>query len=123
MPANWTGSNRSICAQLELAGEQVIHAFFVHHQHNEVNRLPTNLKSHTTSTHHKKCRRAPTLFCTAAGDTAPIAAAHYEAALEQGRHDRDALCRSQNFFWDALIGCALNLVEHGAGCLDARDSF
>src|ERR1700691_973315 len=121
--ADGAGGDAGICSKFELAGEQVVHAAFVHDEHDDVGRLGADLQAETATADGEEGGRAPSLGSAATGDTSAVAGTEDESSVEQRGDDGDALGRSEHFLRNALIGSGLNFVEHGAGCVDASGSL
>ncbi len=77
-----TGRDRSVAAQLDLAGEDGVRAAVIHHQDDEVRRLSADLESDAGAFEGHHGRRAPRtaeMFAAAAGHhTASVARADDE---------------------------------------------
>ena len=91
MASHWTRSHRSIGAELKFAGQQVSHAFLIHDQHHQINRLPTNLQTQAAARNCEKRGCAPTFRITAAGHTTAVTRANNESTLEHRGNDSNTL--------------------------------
>src|SRR5438128_5924433 len=96
MPADRPGGYAGVGAQFELAGEQVLHSFLVHDQHDQINRLAADLQAEASALHGKKCGITPAFDGTATGDATAILGAEHETSLEHRWHHRHALGRPHN---------------------------
>ena len=56
------GGNAGISSELELAGEKLLHSPVIHNQHDQIDRLATDLQPKTSAFHAEKRRRTPALW-------------------------------------------------------------
>src|SRR5580765_5734579 len=103
MAADGASCCRSFSADLEFTGEQLLHAFVIHDQHDQVYALNTNLQTRASSTDRNESRSAPTLGCAASGYTAAVLAAEDETAFDKMRDHGNAFGIIQNFFRNAFV--------------------
>lgn len=93
----------------------------VHDQNDEVGSLASELKAHAAALQGHHCRRAPwtgEMLAAASGHRSPpVAAAHDEGNLENGRDDNYAFSSVRKLLRDVLRDIQ-NLIENQAAVLE-----
>src|SRR5579862_8228611 len=89
----------------------------VHDQHDEIHAFNADLQTPAATTNGYKCGSAPAFRSAAGGHATSVLAAKDKAALEQVRHDDDAFCTAQHFFWNAFVGCRHDGLQNVHGFL------
>src|ERR1700678_1585870 len=102
MTTHRTRGSRGIAADLEFAGEPMIHALLVLHDHDQIHALYANLKAPAAARNGKERRRAPASGCATAGNATATLSAEDESAFHHVRDNRDALGMIQYFKRDAF---------------------
>src|ERR1017187_4140011 len=110
-----SGSGGGVRSNLELAGQQPLHAFVALDDQDKIHALDADLQTPTPACNRKECRRAPFMASPASSNASAVLRAKHKSTLEQVRHYGHALCVLQYFFWNAPIRCRNNLIQHGAG--------
>ena len=123
MTTHRAGGDSCVSPEFELAAHQVLHAFVVHDQHDEVNRLSADLQAKATALNREERRIAPSLGSAATGDAASVLSAKYESGFQHRGHDGHALGRSHNFVGNAGIGSGLDFLQHCRRRFDAIRSL
>ena len=106
-----TRGSRSVRADLEFAGDQPLHAFFILDDHDQVNAFEADLKACATTADGKECRRAPTALSPAGGHALAVAAAQNKSAFKHVGHDGNAFSVLKNFLGNAFIRRIHDLVH------------
>src|SRR5262249_30579539 len=119
VPSHRASGDRRIGSQFEFAGEQILHAIFVHDQHDKVDGLATDLETDAAAAGEKKSRRAPATGGAATGDSPSVISRHDKASLEERRNHSDALGRTQNVLGNAFVGGGFNFIQNGGSSLYA----
>jgi hypothetical protein len=109
------GSGGGIGADLEFAGEQVLHAAIALNDHDQINAFNANLKSPVDAGDAEECWSAPTIRSAASRHAAAAFSAEYETAFDHVGHDGNALGVIEYFFRDASVGRGHDLVKDFAG--------
>src|ERR1041385_1938317 len=112
MASNRAGCGRSFTAYLELAGKELLHAFVIHDQHDEVDAFNADLQSPASAAHGHKCRCAPAICCAAGCYSAAMLTAKNESTLYQMGDNGNAFCFGQNFLRNAFIRSSGNLSQN-----------
>src|ERR1700722_2298894 len=99
-----------IAPNLELASNQTAHSLIALDDHYQIALFRTDLSTPTAAGEGKERRRPPTACCAARGNASAILSAENEAAFQEVRHHRNALCMFQNFFRNAPIRRGHDLV-------------
>ena len=97
------GCYGSICSNLEFARKQLLHAFFVLDDHDQIDALESDLQAPATAREAKKRWCTPPLGGSAGCYASSMSSTNDEAALDHVRYDGDASCMFQDFFRDPVI--------------------
>src|SRR5207302_5619429 len=95
LASDGTSRNRTFGTQLELAGQQVVHTFLVHNEHNQVDSFAAELQAPASTGDGERCGGAPAPSRPACGNATAITATNDESTLDHRRYDRHALGRSE----------------------------
>src|SRR5258708_14506693 len=112
MTANWTGCDRSLAREFELARKQMLQTAVIHDQHDEIYIFDADLQSPASAAHRDEGGSAPAIRRAAGRDTAPVLTTEYEATFNQIWHYDNALGIAQNFFRDAFVRCGHDGVQN-----------
>ncbi len=115
MSSDWSCRRRGIRSELELACQQLLHAFVILDNHDQVHALDANLQSPAAASDGKERWCAPSGQSATCRYASAILCTKYEATLNHVRYYRDALRVFQHFFRYAVIRRGHDLVEHFAG--------
>src|ERR1700678_725918 len=103
MTADRTSRRGGIAPNFELAVYQVIHSLVALNHHHQIDAFDTDLQSPTAAGDGEERRCAPTARCAARRNAPAILGSENKAALQQMRHNGNALCMIQDFLRNALI--------------------
>lgn len=114
-----TGSGGGVGANLELAGEHVLHAAIALDDHDKIDAFNAYLKSPIHAGDGEECRGAPTLTGAAGSYATTTFGAEHESAFDHVGHDGDAFRVIEHFFRDASIRSGHDLVKDLTGVREA----
>ena len=119
--ANRTGGDRSVRAHLELVRHQVLEPAAVHHDQDDVDRLPADLRADAAAGDgHERRQRPGVLGAVADADHALAALRReHEPALDRAREDGDRLGLLQDAGGNRLVRRPHDFAEHERGVVDA----
>jgi hypothetical protein len=117
MTAHGTGSRGGISANLELAREQVLHAFVALDDHDQVNAFNTDLQAPASACDGEERWSAPSVCGAARCDASAAFSTEDESALYHVRNDGDALGVIEHLVRNAFIGSLHDFVQNRASLL------
>src|SRR5271157_3418631 len=97
----------------------MLHAGISADDQNQIRSLASGLETEAAASHDEKHRRAPALLGAARRYSFAIIGAEYEACLQVGRHNGDALRAIHDGVWNGAVRSRHDLAQDGAGSLNA----
>src|SRR5215469_10342013 len=91
----------------------------VHHQHDKIYTLHTDLEARTSAADGNESWCAPPGVCAASAHAAAVLASDDETAFHQVRNDQDAFRAIQHLFGNSLVGSGHDLVEDVGSILES----
>src|SRR5690242_12430225 len=104
-----------VCSDLELACQQLLHAFFVLDDHDQIYAFEADLQSPASACHAKEGRSTPSFSGPTRCDTSSMPPSKHETAFDHVRDYRDTSCVFQNLFRNSTVGSGHDRIEDGPG--------
>src|ERR1700738_1714344 len=112
-----------VSANLEFAGQELLHASGALDDHDEVNGFRTELRAPTAASHLDEGRRAPAPCGAAGGNTLSLFGSEDETAFDHVGYDRHATCLPHDPVRNALVRRVHDLVHDSGGVIEAVDGI
>src|SRR5579864_1546232 len=106
-----TRGSRSVRADLELAGDQSLHAFFILDDHDQVNAFQSDLKACAAAADGEERRGAPSVLSLAGGHAFAMAATQNESAFQHIGYHGNAFRVFKDFLGNALVRGSHDVVH------------
>src|SRR3954453_19624819 len=106
MTAHGARCRRGVCANFEMAVDQIIHSLFVLEDHDQVNALDADLQAPASAGDGEEPRSAPSAGVAACGHAFTAFGADYESAFYHVGNHRNALGMLHYLFGEAVVRCS-----------------